>query len=414
MLQFLYTLGIYAYGLAIWLVAPFNRKAGLWISGRRGWQTQLAELQLKRPVWVHCASLGEFEQGRPIIEAIRQQHPGVPIVLTFFSPSGYELRKNYDQVDAVLYLPLDTPGNARRFVRALQPRLALFIKYELWLNTLAELRRANIPHALVAANLSADSSFLSGGLSPLYREALAGMTQVFVQRRAQVEQLHAKYGWPHVQYSGDPRADRVAHIVDHTKPDTFVADFVGDAPCVVCGSTWPKDEALIAKAWHALPEAQRPTLVIAPHELGEAHLAAIESRFPGETLRYSSQTQSKDARVLIIDNIGMLAGLYTFTHFAYVGGGFGAGIHNTLEPAAHGVGVCFGPRFQQFAEAQDLLASHAAAVINTSDDLRALLAKTVVAEPAIAAMGAAAQHYVAAQRGATARVVQWLNDLEQL
>ncbi len=413
----LYTLGVQAYGLAIRLAARFNSKAQLWVSGRKGLREKLQQLTLQHPIWVHCASLGEFEQGRSIIEAIRAKHPDIPLVVSFFSPSGFELRKDYDGADAVVYLPLDTPANAQHFVDTLQPRLALFIKYELWLNLIAVLQTQNIPHAVVAANLGPESKFLRGWQRSLYVSALEQMTHVFVQRAEQVDDLKREFNWTHVSYSGDPRADRVAQIVAQAEPIDAVANWLGDRECLVCGSTWPADEKLIATAWHGLPESDRPRLIIAPHELGEDHLAAIEQLFQTGVVRYSqlaTQNEVNASPVLIIDNIGMLARIYAYGQLAYVGGGFGSGIHNTLEPAAHGVGVVFGPKYKRFNEALDLIAEGAAVSVEQPEQFTRLIQSLRLQPERAELMGTAAGRYVQRQRGATERVLRWVEDVLKL
>lgn len=378
-----YTTGLYFYQLAVFIASAFNAKARLWRSGRKGLFTTLenAFREKKKTAWFHCASLGEFEQGRPLMEAFRKQHPGYRILLTFFSPSGYEVRKNYDGADVVCYLPLDTPANAKRFIAIVQPDIAFFVKYEFWYNLLRELEKRNTPHYLVSGIFRASQHFFKG-YGGWFRKALKGYTYIFTQEENSL-QLLKSIGVSQASVSGDTRFDRVLAIAAQAKEIPIAAAFSGERQTVfIAGSTWPADEELLAKLI-AKQLSEQPggikKYIFAPHEIGEAHISALVQllqKIPGldaghAVVRYS-QTNVADAAqatVLIIDNIGMLSSLYRYGHIGYIGGGFGAGIHNTLEAAVFGMPLLFGPNYQKFNEAKGLIAAGAAVSISSADEL---------------------------------------------
>lgn len=414
----LYTLLIHGYGLAIRLAAVFNSKARLWVQGRRNWESLLqAKLTAGSGpiIWMHCASLGEFEQGRPILEALRQQHPGYRLLLSFFSPSGYEVRKNYAGADIICYLPLDTPRNARKFCALVQPTAVVFIKYEFWLNHLQELTQRQIPHVLVAAIFRPDQAFFKswGGL---FRKALRGYSHVFVQE-AQSLQLLTQVGLTTVSRAGDPRFDRVSAIAAQAAVLPIAEAFAGaERRVLVAGSAWPADEALLFPALASYLQHDWK-LLIAPHELGESHLSSIEQLLVANGLnasravvRYSQATpeSAAAARVLIIDNIGMLSALYRYGQLAYIGGGFGRSIHNTLEAAVYGIPVIFGPKHQKFNEALGLLACGGGLAVDSAAALKAALDRLLTQPQELALAGALAGAYVRENLGATDEVMNWL------
>lgn len=369
----LYNLSIRLYGLAIWLVAPFCLKARQFRDGRRQWTSKLAA-QLPRGeeiLWFHAASLGEFEQGRPLIEAIRQQYPSYKILLTFFSPSGYEIRKNYAGADLICYLPLDTPGNARRFVETVRPAMVFFIKYEFWFNYLRQLHQHNIPLYYVSAIFRSDQHFFSawGGW---FRKQLQGVRWFFVQNERS-QQLLASIGYTHASVCGDTRFDRVWAVARERKAFPEVAAFAEGHRVLLAGSTWPPDEDMLIRLLNEHPGEFR--CIVAPHQIEPARIDAFIQRVQARCIRYSelSSADPATADVLIIDNIGILLHLYQYAHAAYIGGGFGKNIHNILEAATFGKPVVFGPNFHKFQEAHELLALGGAFCVHNPAEFEEIL-----------------------------------------
>lgn len=354
-----YTIGIWFYTLGVRIAAMCGHKhAGLMV---RGWRAPLPTLHspLSTPtVWFHAASLGEFEQARPVLEEYRRRHPDHRIVLTFFSPSGYEVRKNYAQADLVCYLPPDLPCAVRRFLDAVQPTKAFFVKYEFWYNYLGELRRRGVPTYIFSAIFRPGQYFFKpwGGW---YRRQLRDCyTHLFVQNEESLNLLKG-HGVAQCTLAGDTRFDRVHQIALAAEGDAVAERFVeGAEKVLVAGSTWPPDEQLIAQ-WSV--KHVEVKIILAPHVIGEEHLKQIEALLP-DSVRYSVLKDLKDPKdlkglkVLIIDNIGILSKLYRYADAAYIGGGFGVGIHNILEAVTFGKPVVFGPNYHKFQEARDIVA----------------------------------------------------------
>ena len=350
----MYSIAIYLYALAVVLVSPFHKKARLMVKGQ--WQTfRILHKKIRRDemyVWFHAASLGEFEQGRPLMERLRREHPEYKILLTFFSPSGYEVRKNYEGADVVCYLPFDTPGNVHSFLRLARPCMAFFIKYEFWNNYLHACRRKKIPVYSVSSIFREEQVFFRWyGRS--YSDVLRCVTHFYVQNEASRDLL-ARKGITNVTVVGDTRFDRVIDISRQAKQLPLVAAFKQDAKVLVAGSSWAPDEDLIIPYFNAHPEMK---LVLAPHVVSEEHLKEIEGKLQRPSVRYT-QAKAEDvakADCLIIDCYGLLSSIYRYGEMAYVGGGFGVGIHNVPEAAVYGIPVVIGPNNQKFREAQDLL-----------------------------------------------------------
>lgn len=415
-MSFFYTLGIYAYLLIIQIAALFNPKAKLWRQGRKNWTQKLhSELAAKRHpgqnlIWVHSASLGEFEQGRPLMEAIKKEQPEAFILLTFFSPSGYEIRKNYAQADLVCYLPADLPSNAQKFLDIAQPQLAIFIKYEFWYNFLKALHRQKIPVWLIAALFRPQQPFFQswGGW---YLGILRGFDQFFVQNQSSADLLE-QHQIKQYTLAGDPRIDRVLQIAAEAKTFPLVESFAQGNSILMAGSTWAPDEVLLAALWQNRKLCQGWKLIIAPHEIGTSHLEQIEQKFAGACVRYSQFEANKHAHctVLIIDNIGMLSALYGYATLAYIGGGFGAGIHNTLEPMAFGLPVIFGPKYQKFEEAVVTVREGGAFVIQQAQDLQQVFAQLQQRDFKSQASNVV-QQYLQNNRGATAKIMARLETL---
>ncbi len=362
--------------------------------------------QRVRTIWFHCASLGEFEQGRPVIEAFKDTHPCWRILLTFFSPSGYENKKKYPYADHVFYLPVDTPANQRKFLDTWKPDVAVFIKYEYWYNFLGGLAKRGVKTYVVSAIFRPGQHFFRfyGGW---FREHFRNVTHFFVQDEAS-RLLLAKNGISHVTVSGDTRFDRVYALGKSARPYPLIQQFAGAHSTIVAGSTWPKDEKLLADLLRS--SNGRLRLIVAPHEVHEENVARLEKELSGLACRYSKQQGRlpDHVRVLIIDSIGILSQLYQYGHMAYVGGGFGKGIHNILEAATFGIPVLFGPNHRKFAEAADLLKRGGAFCIRDEVELREVAERLLDDAEKLLAAGNACRKYVEGERGAAKLVVRHL------
>ncbi|HZL08741.1 MAG TPA: glycosyltransferase N-terminal domain-containing protein [Prolixibacteraceae bacterium] len=352
----LYSLSIFFYSILIKLAAPFNIKASQINKGRQQvFDGIKAKIKHDRPIiWVHCASLGEFEQGRPIIEAIRKQHPGYQIFLTFFSPSGYEIRKNFDLADYIFYLPADTKRNAQKLIELVRPEIVFFVKYEFWFHYISELKKKNISLYIVSSIFRENQLFFKNSLmGRWYRQMLFSFEHFFVQDEQSVELL-GRLGLKNVTKAGDTRFDRVAEIARKGKNISIVEKFKGDSQLVVAGSTWKPDEELLAQYIHSHPETK---FIIAPHETKKGNIERLISLLESPKICYSESTEESviDKQVLIIDTIGLLSSIYKYADLAYIGGGFGVGIHNTLEAAIFGMPLIFGPNYLKFHEATSMV-----------------------------------------------------------
>ena len=357
-----------------------------------------------RIVWIHVASLGEFEQGRPIIERIRKEHPEYKILLTFFSPSGYEIRKNYQSVDYIFYLPIDTLRNARRFLDAAHPEIAVFVKYEFWLNLLYELRRRKVRTYIVSAIFRRNSIFFRpyGGM---WRQALESFDVMFVQNE-ESKRLLAGLGFDNVIVAGDTRFDRVAEIAKAAKHIDVIERFKGDKRVFVAGSTWGPDEELLIRLINDNPDIK---FIVAPHEMDESRMARLAAEIKGGTLRYTQctpHTSYGPKQLLILDTVGLLSSVYSYATWSYIGGGFGVGIHNTLEAATFGLPVAFGPNYQKFKEARDLVTLGAARSINDYDELRAWFVPLRDNEEFLQKTSRIAKDYTTRHQGATGIIVR--------
>ena len=334
------------YKWGILLASPFNDKAKQWISGRKNWKKNQKLITLKgnHCIWIHCSSLGEFEQGRPLIEKLKQVYPNYKIVLTFFSPSGYEIQKNYPLADLVMYMPMDSPTHAKKFIEAIQPALAVFVKYEFWYYYLNQLHLQQIPTIIISAAFRENQLFFKW-YGTFFRKMLHCFNYIFVQNEHSKKLLATIGITNNVIISGDTRYDRVAEIAQKTKRFDIVENFKGNGNIFIAGSTWQDDEALLSRFFTHLPTNWK--LIIAPHEIHKAHIDEIQKLFGNNSVLFSEikcGIKANEQRVLIIDNIGMLSSLYAYGDMAFVGGGFQkSGIHNILEPAIYGLPICFGP-----------------------------------------------------------------------
>ncbi len=399
-MRLIYNIGIRLYWLAARIISPWNRKAKLWIQGRKRWLEELQQAldPEDRVIWFHCSSLGEFEQGRPVIESFRTRFPDHKILLTFFSPSGYEKRKNYPGADHVMYLPLDTRRNARKLIGSTSMEMALFVKYEFWYHFLYRLKSEEIPIFLISGNFRPGQLFFKwyGGW---YRRFLDFFEQIYVQKEDS-KQLLKSVGFDRVTVAGDTRFDRVHQLAKTEYRNQALEGFTEGANVIVAGSTWEKDELILEHAFHKLPVETR--WIIAPHELSESHILSLKRRFPSSVL-FSELAHEipPHIRVVIVDTIGQLSYLYRFGTIAYIGGGFGKGIHNTLEPVTYGVPVLFGPVYDKFAEAVELIRLGGAYPVHDRDGILSTIRQQLHNPKLLKTSSQIAGKYVQERVGAT-------------
>ena len=420
----LYTIGVLLYSLGVRLAALFgNAKAMKWVKGRKSQRLSIPEsVEGKDPtlngpsfrqvresdsdwVWFHAASLGEFEQGRPVIEALKEHHPELKILLSFFSPSGYEVRKDYPLADEVVYLPTDTPAHAAQWVRRHHFVAAVFIKYEFWFNYMQALKEADVPLFYISLILKPSSYFFRWYGSWFCRQ-LKNVTHFFVQDDATAQLLLSK-GMTNVTVCGDTRFDRVAAIAKQAKPFPEVERFIHGRKCIIAGSTWPPDECLLLDFLPQLPDDY--CLIIAPHDISASHIAQIRAQFPDHQL-YTELNADYSCKVLIINTIGILQKLYQYARFVYIGGGFGVNIHNIQEPVTFGCPVVFGPKYTTFREAVDLVELEGAFPVGNADDLRSVFRRLIDDEAFLAHASEVCVDYLNTQVGATESIMRGLEN----
>jgi 3-deoxy-D-manno-octulosonic-acid transferase len=409
-MEFIYNLGIQLYTLAIRFSALFNPKARQWVNGRKKiFKTIESAMAGKDKVaWFHSSSLGEFEQGRPVIEAFRKQFPNYTIILTFFSPSGYEIRKNYPGADYVFYLPADTPSNARKFCDLVKPTVVFFIKYEFWYNYLNQLQQRHIPIYLFSAIFRPQQLFFKS-YGKWYRKMLTYFKTIFVQD-VHSQALLTRIGIDNVEVGGDTRFDRVYDLVSQAKELPLVEKFVEGAKVIVAGSTWHKDEDYLIE--YINQASKNIKLIIAPHEVHKANIDRLVELCDGMSVKYSEAKPDhlEQARVLIIDSIGILSSLYRYGQIGYIGGGFGKGIHNTLEAATYGVPVVFGPKYHKFLEACQLIELGAASTFHLFEELKDILDMLITYPEQRLIAGKAAANFVNDTRGGTKLLMERLSE----
>ena len=400
---------MFLYIFIVWLASLFgHRKARALYTGQCGALDYLrVHLLSAHPhnerIWIHVASVGEFEQARPIIDRLRAEHPDVQIVLTFFSPSGYNLRKNYDKVDVVTYLPFATRRNARAFLDCVRPDKAIFVKYEFWPAYLKELKKRNIPTYSISAIFREKQLFFRLWGKP-YLRLLHSFSAIYVQDNHSAELLQ-RYGIQHVAVAGDTRFDRVHAIAQQARQIPQLERFVaGRDKVIIAGSTWEPDEQLLARYIESHPDV---ALVLAPHEIHEAHLHRIFQLFEGRYVRFTESTMKNldMVRVLVVDTIGMLSSIYRYGHIAYIGGGFGVGIHNTIEAAVFGLPVIFGPNYTHFREACALIDAGGGFSVRNYAELEKLLD---LSSEDHRQQGIRSADYVQSELGATDRIYKQL------
>ena len=408
----MYSILIHFYAFIVALISPFHRKARLMRWGQ--WKTnRILREKIDRNakyIWFHASSLGEFEQGRPMMEKIKQEHPDYKILLTFFSPSGYEVRKNYNGADVICYLPFDTPFRVKKFLRLANPVMAVFIKYEFWGNYLHELKKRGIPVYIISAIFRPDQLFFQWFGAP-YRKMLYNFTHLFVQDERSKELL-AEFDIRNVTVCGDTRFDRVLDICRQARElpnvERFVKNEKGEqVQTLIAGSSWPQDEDIFIPYFNKHPELK---LIIAPHEIHQEHLTYIESLLKRPSVRLSEVLQDnhllerKDC--LIVDSFGMLSSIYRYGTIAYIGGGFGAGIHNTLEAAVYGIPVLFGPRYQKFKEARDLIKVGGGFSISSKEEFTDKMDELLINQQTLATAGKSAGNFVSGNAGATEQILK--------
>ena len=400
----IYNLGIHIYQLGVKLAALFSDKPAKMVKGHRE-VFGLLESKIDRNaryIWFHAASLGEFEQGRPLIERIRKDYPQYKILQTFFSPSGYEVRKNYDGADIVCYLPFDTPSNVRKFIDLVNPCMVFFVKYEFWQNYLNELHKRSIPVYSVSSIFRPGQVFFRW-YGKSYQQVLKTFAHLFVQNQ-ESKKLLAGIGVNNTTVVGDTRFDRVLDICAAAKQLPLVQKFKGDALTFVAGSSWGPDEDIFIKYFNAHPEMK---LIIAPHVVNDSHMKEIMAKLNRPCIRYTQATEEnvQQADCLIIDCYGLLSSIYRYGEISYIGGGFGVGIHNVLEAAVYGIPVIFGPNNKKFREAQHLLANKGGFEINDYEDFETLMDKFLADEAYLKQSGKSAGDYVKNNSGAMEKIV---------
>ncbi|MCF6348520.1 MAG: 3-deoxy-D-manno-octulosonic acid transferase [Flavobacteriaceae bacterium] len=409
-MYFFYNITHYIFKFFLNIVMLFNKKVRLFVVGRKKLFKQLNAKfsQNDDVIWFHCASLGEFEQGRPIMEKFKRQNPKFKILLTFFSPSGYEVKKDYAIADVVSYLPLDTKYNARKFIEIVNPKIAIFVKYEFWPNFLRELKRKNIKTILVSGIFRKEQSFFKNYGSWM-KKALKTFDHFFVQNKNS-KALLKQIGYTNATVSGDTRFDRVDDISKLDNTLEFAEQFVDNTTTLVAGSTWSKDEELLVNYINKKADSNQK-FIIAPHNIHVNKIVKLKVSISKKTVLYSD-INGKDLssyQVLIIDTIGLLTKIYSYADIAYVGGGFGAGIHNILEPATFGVPIVIGPNYQKFNEAKEMVNLKACAVITNNSEFNNELNTLFVNSENRKNKGKIAKSYIIDNIGATGIIVDYLN-----
>lgn len=405
-MTFLYQVGIFLYSVFIRFSSLFNDKARFFVHGRKNWKQNLSRKIVPgaKYIWFHCASLGEFEQGRPVIEELKQQFPEYKIVLTFFSPSGYEIRKNYPLADVVTYLPLDTKRNAAAFLDIVNPEKVFFVKYEFWYFYISELKSRNIPLYIISAIFRENQQFFKETpVGKWYRKMLFKVDHFFIQNEKSGELLKTT-GISNFTVSGDTRFDRVAAIANSTKEIPLVEKFKGNSLLIIAGSTWKPDEELLA----GFINQSSLKFIIAAHEVSEGNMNRIQQLLKKPTILFSKATETEIDRyqVLIIDSVGLLSSLYRHGNIAYIGGGFGVGIHNILEAATFGLPVIFGPNYKKFKEAVDLTSGGGAISVSNFEELSQALNSLINDEHLREKASEICRNYVAKNVGSTNIIIK--------
>ncbi|MBN1388793.1 MAG: 3-deoxy-D-manno-octulosonic acid transferase [Bacteroidales bacterium] len=403
-MKYLYSAGIYLYNFLIIIASVFNKKAAAMLRGRRGTFGKITQSfdSDDRVFWFHCASLGEFEQGRPVIEKLKEEEPEIKILITFYSPSGYKVRHNYTKADCVVYLPADTLHNAYRMVTLVNPEKVIFVKYEFWYNYLRVLQRKNIPVYLISGIFRPSQPFFRY-YGKYFLRVLRGFARLFIQDSASGELL-AAHNIYNYKVSGDTRFDRVMAIRKSAVEISGITEFKAGSRLIVAGSTWPPEEEIIAE--YLNKESHDVKFMIAPHNVSDVNIDRIEHLLNVPYKRYSKLegAVSPEIKVLIIDSIGLLSSVYRYADIAVIGGGFGKGIHNILEAATWGVPVVFGPRYHKFREAVDLIELGGAKVFNSYDSFVTVLYELISESELLSEAGRINITYINENLGATGMI----------
>jgi len=410
LVRFLYSFLIAVSWHVLRIIALFQPKMKLFVAGRKQTFPQLRSkiVPNTKYIWMHVASLGEYEQGLPVLEKLRSDYPTHKIVLTFFSPSGYEVKKDTSSADVIVYLPMDTLSNSKKFLELVKPELAIFVKYEIWPNYLYGLKRGNIPVVLVSAIFSKRQVFFKwyGGFM---RKSLGTITHFFVQNKTS-RQLLNSLGHTNISVSGDTRFDRVAKITEQDNYLDFMQSFKGGYFCFVAGSSWPEDEKILVDCINSstLPIKY----VIAPHNIKRPHIQELKKNISKKSVCYSEIGKSKLSHfeVLIVDAIGLLTKIYSYADVAYVGGGFATGLHNTLEPATFGIPVIIGPQYGGFKEAEDLVAKKGICVISNGLEFKKLMGRFVTDVNFRKETGNINDNYIKENVGSAREIMDWVKD----
>jgi 3-deoxy-D-manno-octulosonic-acid transferase len=401
------------YGFAVSIAAHFNPKANLWISGRKNWKNKMKQAISPddKVIWVHCSSLGEFEQGRPVMEKIKKEFPHHKLAVSFFSPSGYEVRKDYQGADYIFYLPLDTPKNAKQLIKILHPEVLILVKYEYWYNLLKRLQKKDIPVIVISAVIKEDILFFRP-FGSWFRKIIAGIEHFFVQDNDSKNLLES-IGIEKVTVSGDTRFDRVKEIREANARVEFIEKFKGNSKLIVAGSTWPDDEEILVKFINEkMPDDWK--LIFAPHNIKEKEILSLSEKINKKTAVYtkSDQNQIENSQILILDTIGMLTKIYAYSDLSYVGGGFTkTGVHNTLEPTVFGVPIIFGPNYENYFEAIDLLENQGAVRFIDQYDFDQKMTNLIANEDERKLRGNAAENYIQGKPNSTELIIDYLKSL---
>lgn len=408
-MKLFYQIALFSYTILIRIASLFNHKAKLWINGRKNSFLYL-KTQLKKEdkiIWFHCASLGEFEQGKPLMELIKKNEPEYKLLITFFSPSGYEYRKNNPLIDYVCYLPTDSNKNARKFIELVNPKQAYFIKYEFWYYYLATLHQQAIPTYLISGVFRPNQPFFKW-YGSFNRKMLSFFTHFFLQNKASVDLL-TSIGFNNITQSGDTRIDRVFENAQSPTPLPTIEKFTTAKPTIILGSSWEKEEEIIST--YIQTTDKEFNYIIAPHDVSKAHIDHLISTLGTKYLLYSETNEQNVSQhnLLIIDNIGMLANCYQYTDIAFIGGGFSGSLHNILEPASFGNAIMFGEKHQKFHEAQELIDAYAAFSIGSLDDFIAIINHLMMKENLQNTKNAASK-YIKNSVGATDKIWEIVKD----
>lgn len=409
--KLMYNIGLFFYYFGIRIASPFNQKAKLSIEGRKGWKTnlqnQIGSLDSSRKnLWFHVSSLGEFEQGRPIMESLKRDKD-INLIISFFSPSGYEIMKDWEIADVICYLPFDTKRNAKNFIELVNPDLAVFVKYDLWYHYLSRLKKEGIPSILIAARFYPSQVFFKSW-GAWYRKLIFLLDKILVQDK-QSKDLLESIAYANVVYTGDPRYDRVLELSKNEDSFKEIESFIDGKKVFIAGSSWPMDEKVMFE--YLLENADDLRFIIAPHDVGKEHVQSLKNKLKEQAILYSQIDERKDESILIIDSIGILSRIYKYADIAYIGGAFKEGLHNILEPAAFGIPVITGPDHSGFLEGPEMEESGGLFRVSNTNDFNDIMEKMIHDEAFYSDACIQAQTFVENNGGATEKTTSIINTL---